>query len=51
MIKGVETWVDGARYEGNYFEGNKHGEGKFLWADGAIFDGDFKFNNIEGTGI
>jgi len=48
---GEETWGDGARYEGFYYDGNKHGKGKFVWADGSIFEGDFKNNVIEGIGI
>lgn len=46
----METWIDGAKYEGNYYEGSKHGKGKFSWADGATFEGDFRNNNIEGVG-
>jgi len=48
---GVESWVDGARYEGTYKEGAKHGKGKFFWADGAEYEGEFKDNNIDGTGV
>ena len=47
---GKEVWADGSRYEGNYFEGMKHGKGLFIWADGSTFEGDFKYNNIEGFG-
>ena len=48
--KGVETWPDGARYEGNYLEGKKHGKGQFKWADGSTYFGDFQDNNIHGFG-
>jgi len=30
----VETWADGAKYEGNYENGMKHGRGRFYWIDG-----------------
>ena len=49
--KGVETWADGAKYDGDYVRGNKEGKGKFFWADGSVFEGEFKNNNIEGTGF
>lgn len=32
-LLGIETWPDGARYEGMYKRGKKHGEGRFVWAD------------------
>jgi len=48
--KGVEKWPDGSRYEGQFFEGKKHGKGCFSWADGSSYEGDFMENNIEGYG-
>ena len=36
---------------GEYFEGKKHGQGKFQWADGSTYDGQFIDNNIHGCGI
>ena len=48
--KGVEKWPDGSRYEGQFFEGKKHGKGCFTWADGSSYEGDFVENNIEGYG-
>ena len=50
-ILGVETWPDGARYEGNYEVGQKQGRGRFQWADGSKYEGEFKNNNIEGYGM
>lgn len=46
----MEEWPDGARYEGDYIEGKKHGHGKFNWADGSTYVGDFNKNNIHGKG-
>lgn len=46
----METWPDGASYEGDYVEGKKHGTGRFTWADGSTYTGEFQENNIEGTG-
>ena len=39
--KGIETWPDGAKYEGSYAEGKKHGRGTLTFADGSIYTGDF----------
>ena len=47
---GIEKWVDGASYEGNYYMGMKHGQGTFIWADGSKYYGEFQNNNIEGRG-
>lgn len=35
--KGVFTWVDGRKYEGEYLDDKKHGYGKFIWPDGRIY--------------
>jgi len=29
--KGIFTWKDGRKYEGDYFEDKKHGFGVFIW--------------------
>jgi hypothetical protein len=46
----LETWPDGASYQGDYVEGKKDGVGMFTWADGSTYDGQFIENNIEGQG-
>ena len=43
-------WPDGAKYEGEYNNGMKHGKGTFHWADGSIYKGDFADNHIDGEG-
>jgi hypothetical protein len=37
----METWPDGAVYEGMYFEGKKNGNGKLTFADGSVYTGEF----------
>lgn len=32
--KGIYTWKDGRRYEGEYQFDKKHGYGIYIWADG-----------------
>ena len=46
----METWPDGARYEGDYMNGKKHGQGHFIWADKSVYVGHFYDNNIHGKG-
>ena len=35
----MENWPDSARYEGEYQEGKKHGDGILNFADGSKYDG------------
>ena len=37
--KGVFSWLDGRKYEGEYQEDNKHGYGEFTWPDGRLYRG------------
>jgi hypothetical protein len=46
----VETWPDGAKYEGNYIEGKKHGRGILNFADNSRYEGEFNLNDIHGSG-
>lgn len=39
--KGVFTWSDGRRYEGEYIEDKKQGHGVFFWPDGRKYIGDW----------
>lgn len=36
------------RYEGNYWKGKKHGNGRFFWANGSYYAGQFKDDNLHG---
>ena len=40
--KGIYTWKDGRRYEGDYFNDKKHGFGVYAWADGRRYEGEWK---------
>ena len=33
------TWPDGRKYEGEYRNDLKHGEGKFYYKDGQVYNG------------
>ena len=37
--KGVYTWKDGRKYEGEYKNDKKDGHGIYIWADGRKYDG------------
>ena len=37
--KGVFTWKDGRKYEGEYKDDKKDGYGEFYWPDGRIYKG------------
>lgn len=37
--KGLYTWLDGRKYEGDYENDKKHGLGVYTWADGRIYSG------------
>ena len=39
-----------ARYEGEYSNGQKNGQGKYIWPDGNSYEGQFVNNNLSGFG-
>jgi len=39
--KGVYTWKDGRKFEGQYMRDKKHGKGIYTWADGRKYDGEW----------
>lgn len=42
----VFTWVDGRKYEGEYYDDKKHGQGKFTWPDVNYYYYKLQYNNI-----
>ncbi len=46
--KGVYTWPDGSKYDGDYVDGNQHGKGVYTWPDGRKYDGDWIDGKIHG---
>ena len=43
----IETWPNGARYEGEYHNDLMHGKGTFWYPDGRRFSGEFKQGRSE----
>jgi hypothetical protein len=48
--KGVLTWADGSRYEGEVNEGMMHGSGTLVWGDGRKYTGSFSYGLRHGRG-
>ena len=44
------TEIKNNRYEGNYINGKKHGNGRFFWANGSCYKGQFSFDYLHGEG-
>ena len=40
--KGVFTWPDERKYEGDYYDDKKEGYGIFYWPDGRKYEGEWK---------
>ena len=48
--KGVYTWADGRKYEGDYLNDRKHGFGSYVWADGRQYVGEWLNGKQHGEG-
>lgn len=49
--KGVFTWADGRKYEGEYYDDKKQGHGIFHWPDGRQYNGFWMAGKQQGVGI
>lgn len=47
-LKGIETWMDGSCYQGEYKKGKKHGLGTYQWTDGSKYEGQWEDNCLNG---
>jgi len=45
-----ETYEDGSTYDGEKYNGLRHGQGKFFYADGGYYEGEWKMGRMEGQG-
>ena len=39
--RGIYTWKDGRKYEGQYVNDKKHGYGVYVWPDGRSINGNY----------
>ena len=49
--KGVFTWPDERKYEGDYYDDKKEGYGVFYWPDGRKYEGEWKNGKQHGIGV
>ena len=49
--RGVYTWTDGKKYDGQWKDGKKHGRGVVSEADGRKYDGQWKDGKEHGRGL
>ena len=45
------SWLDGRRYEGEWFENNMEGMGIYIWNDGRVYQGQYKDDKKHGFGV
>ena len=48
---GVQTWSDGRKYDGEYFNGRKQGTGTFTFATGRKYVGQWHDGKQHGFGV
>merc|ERR1712039_969025 len=49
---GLERWVDGSEYKGQFVHGARHGVGKYMSGAGElIYEGEFRKGKMDGEGI
>jgi hypothetical protein len=48
--KGIYSWKDGRKYEGDYKDDKKEGFGIYVWADGRRYEGGWKNGKQHGEG-
>ena len=50
MVTGVQTFSNGDKYEGDFFNGSKHGQGTYTWKSGDQYVGDWNNDKRTGSG-
>ena len=46
----MHIWPNGDKYEGEWFDDQKHGQGTFTWSDGDNCEGERNEGKKEGKG-
>lgn len=47
--KGLLESIEGDRYEGEFADGKRHGQGEMVWFNGDRYVGEWKDDHINGT--
>lgn len=48
----METWQNATiRFQGQYVEGRKEGQGRYEWPDGSYYEGGFLDSKFDGYGV
>ena len=50
-VTGVVTLSNGARYEGDWRDGKRHGKGVFTKPDGYRYEGEYRAGKAHGKGV
>jgi hypothetical protein len=50
VILGPFKFTDGATYEGQFKDGQRHGFGRQIWQDGSVYEGIWRQDKCNGTG-
>ena len=48
--KGLFSWPDGRKYDGEYLNDKKHGFGIFTFKDGRVYEGEWENGKQHGRG-
>ena len=48
--RGLFTWPNGERYEGEFRDGKKTGRGLFTWPNGERYEGEYRDDKPNGIG-
>ncbi|XP_061540142.1 ankyrin repeat and MYND domain-containing protein 1-like [Phycodurus eques] len=48
---GVQEFLDGSKYEGDFVNGLKHGKGRYTWKSGEFYEGSFYKDYRHGDGM
>ncbi|MCP4104236.1 MAG: tetratricopeptide repeat protein [Desulfobacteraceae bacterium] len=51
IAQGIGKSIGKNTYDGEFFEGYKHGKGVYIWSDGNSYEGEFSKGRMHGKGV